>query len=444
MVVYGTTVIPSDQIEVISGGTVAVSAAFERTIGLIGGMDTANGSATDGNVVSVSSPSDAQDKFGDGSELHRAARLAFNNGVAEMWALPVAETSVTGEAAGGTSGTLSNVPAFDPNVNTEHSITATDTGGTDPDVNIVYDDSVSTPSESDTVNVNPVTGEFEFDAAASGSYEFDYTYGDYSQTEMANLVDEEPRIVVALTESESVASDLAGELGSRAQNGFTFMHGMAGAMPEVDPSSYSDGLDDRRLSVLSAARGFTDEARTEEVRTTAAVGGHLASLPLGESATNDGVEGLVGGLRNTSDGDALTTSEAGTLIDAEVMPLIDYPPVTIVKDMTTSTDTRFERVHTMQIVDEVTELSHIVSRQFVGELNTDANRASLRQSHRNFMKEMRDDAPPLLDSFTVSVTENDSNANQVDVELGVDVVNVMDVIDVTITVGDIVQNGGAA
>jgi hypothetical protein len=439
MVTYGTTAIPSDQITVLSGGTVAVSVAFENSVGVVGGMDTANGTATDGEVVTVNSPTDAATKFGDGSELHEAVQLLFQNGAGTVYALPVAESDTTESFSSTSSGVLNNVPAFDPNVQPEHDITAVDGGGTTVDVNIVYDEGsdISTPSASDTINLNPVTGEFEADA--SDTYDITYSYGDYSTTAMESLLDKSPRIVNVLTENEGVANDLATELNARATN-FDFMHGVVGASPEIsDVPNYSNGVDERRISIAYPSRGYVDAAETEEVRTTPAIAGELAGLPLGLSATNNSIGGFQG-IR----GELTGPNEAGTLIDAEVMPLLNYPPLTITKDMTTASEPKFERVYAMQVIDEMTELSHIISRNFVGDQNTEANRSNLRRSHENAYIGARDGTPPLLDDFEVAVSESPSDPNKVNVNIGLDVVNVMDTIDVTITVGEIIRNGGAA
>lgn len=438
MVIYGDTTIPSDQIEVLAGGTVAISAAFENSQVIVGGMDTANGTATPGDLVEVSSPSDAQGKFGDGSELHEQAKRAFQNGVSVLHMLPVTETSVTAETHGTQSGTLDNAPIFDPNVQDEHSITVNDTGGGSLDVNIVYESSPSQPTSTDTVNVNPTTGEYSADAAPDGTdYEFDYDYGDYSATALQAAVDESPRMISLCTESETIVNNVATEVNSSATD-FDFMHVVSGADVEADPSAYSDSIDERRVSLVSPARGYTDEAETNEVRTVGAIGAYLASLPLGLSSTNDSIGGFTG-LRVNH-----TPSDAGDLIDAQVMPLIDYPPVTIVKDMTTSTEAKFERVYGMQVIDEATEISHLISREFVGEQNTSSQRNLLARSHKNAYIGMEDSTPPLLDDFTVSVSEDGSDPNKTNVTIGLDIVDIMDTIDVTITVGDIIRNEGAA
>lgn len=442
MVTYGTTAIPSDQITVISGGTVSVSAAFENSIGLMGGMDTAEGTANTGEVTRVSSPSDAQSKFGDGSELHEAAQIAFQQGAGTLWALPVEESSVSGEVQSSQSGSLDNVPAFDPRVNEEHDITATDTGAGDANVNLVDEPPSSAPSTTDQIDVYPPTGEYYADAAPDGDYEFTYDHGTYDSAAMDPLLDRSPRIVVVLTENQSVTNTLATELNSRAVD-FDFMHGVTNAQVGVsDVPNYSNSVSERRISMVYPARGFTDDAETNEERTAAAVGGYLASLALGLSSTNDGIGGFIS-LKNPLSG----PSEAGTMCDAGVLPLLDYggdQGITIVQDMTTSSEPKFERVYAMQIIDEMTELSHLISREFVGEQNTEANRQSLRRSHVNAYIGARDGTPPLLDDFVVNVSQNDSDPNQVDVEIGLDVVDVMDTVSVTITVGNIVRNGGAS
>lgn len=439
MVTYGTTAIPSDQITVQSGGTVAISVAFENSVGLVGGMDTANGTATEGEVQEVQSPTDARDLFGDGSELHEQVQLAYNNGAGTVYALGVPETSVTGETHTSQDGTLDNAPLFDPRVNEEHSVTVEDTGGGTLTVNYVDEPPTSAPSEADSIDIYPPTGDYYADAVPDGTnYDFDYDYGDYSASAMKPLLDESPRMIGVLTENESVANDVATELNSRATD-FDFMHAVVNAPVNVDAGNYTDSLDERRVSAAYPARAFTDSSQTNEERTAGAIAGYLAGIDLGISATNDSLGGFAGGLKNELTG----PSEAGDLIDEQVMPLLNYPPITIVKDMTTSTEPKFERVYAMQIVDEITDIAHAISREFIGDQNTASNRAVLGTSLRNAYVAAETGTPPLLDDFTVDVQEDTGNDNKVNVEIGIDVVDVMDIIDVTVTVGDIIRNNGA-
>lgn len=436
MATFGTTDIPSDQITVTSGGTVDASAAISFTLGLVGGMDTGNGSATDdGTVVEVASSSDAAAKFGENSELKELVDLALaqESPPSEILAAPVEETTVTGESAGGQSGTLDNVPVFDPNVQDEHDIVASDSGGTDPTVNIVYDSPPATPTDADTVNVNPVTGEFDFDSTATGSYTFDYDYGDYS-TAITNMADRVPRVLFVATENTSVVSSLETEVNDHKSE-FEFITGMAGILPETTASSYSDSFDNRFISLVASSRAFTDEAETNMVRTGGAVAGKQAGKALGDSTTYESLGGLSSLLTD------YTNSQLGTLIDAQVLPVKHGDRIFVVKDMTTSTDAKFERIYGSEIVNEAIEISHTISQEFIGELNTESNRFALGESHISSYDEMKSD--DLLDDATVNVSEG-ATADEVDVSIGLDVVDVMDLIDVDITVGDVLTFEGAA
>lgn len=437
MAIFGTTDIPGDSIEVTSGGTVAVGAAVSTTLGLVGGMDTDNGSATTGEAVEVASSADAETLFGADSELKEQVDLALQNGnISTLYAAPVSETETTESFAGTATGTLGEFPVFDPNVQPEHDITAQDTTtSSSVTVDIVYDSPPAAPTDADTINLNPVTGEFEADA--SSDYDITYSYGDYS-TAIESLVARAPRFIVALTENVSVANDLATQMNTAASD-FDFIHGIVGGGPEVDPSTYTDAFDDRRLSVVAPARGFTDAANTNEVRTLGAVGGKQAGKGLGDSTTYESLGGLVD-VGRTAD-ERYSNSELGTLVDSEVYPLKQGDRIFVVKDMTTSQDTKFERVYASEIVDEATELSHQISTQFIGELNTESNRFALGESHSTTYQEMQEDN--LLDAYSVQVSQG-ANDDEVDVTIGLDVVDVMDTIDVTIKVGDVVTNGGAS
>jgi len=432
---YGTNVIPSDQITVRSGGTVAISVAFETTLGLVGGMDTANGDATPGEVQTIASVPDAETAFGADSELAQVIQTVYNqtSPPSEVYAVGVSETTgVTDSVTGADSGALDNAPVFDPNVQAEHTITAQDTvEGTSADVNIVYESPPPTPTEANTINLNPVTGEWAADE--SSDYDITYDYGDYA-TAISTLADRSPRFLSVLTENTSTANDLLSTLNNNASD-FEFTHGIVGALPEVTPADYSDTFDARRLSVVAPSRAFTDSANTNMIRTTGAVGGKQAGKALGDSTTYEALGGFAD--LNTK----YTNSELGTLIDSEVLPLKQGGGIKIIKDMTTSQDAKFERIYASEIVDEATEISHRISQQFIGEVNTSENRTALEASHRSSYSSMAGD--DLLDNFAVTVTQG-ANDFEVDVNIGLDVVGIMDTIDVTITVGDVITNGGAS
>ena len=430
MTTFGTTDYPSSNVTVDSGGTIAVSAAFENTIGIVGGMNTENGSANTGETIRVSS-SGATNQFGEDSELKDAVDLAASNGVNTIYACPVPETETTESISATTSGTLDNVPIFDPNVNGEHELSGTDTSeSAELTFNVVYESPPSTPTEDNTINVNPNTGEFEADE--SSDYDITYTYGDYD-TAIADLAKKVPRTMAVGTESITTANTLLTTLNTYAQT-FGFMHGFVGAEPDLTPADYSNTLDDRRISVVGPSRGYTDAANTNMVRTVNAVAATQSAKPLGESTTADSISGIVDIYQDFS-------GDFKKLTDAQVLPLRKSGNIEIVKDMTTSTDVKFERIYASEVTDEASEISNHISSQFIGEPNTGTNRNLLGESHDSAYAEMQRDN--ILDAYQIDIEEG-ADPNTLDLDIALDIVDVIDFITVDITVGDIVENGGAS
>jgi len=441
MTTAGTTAIPSDEITVAAGSTVSIGAAFDATYALVGGMDTTNGAASPGTAEEVSNPTDAKSLFGDDSELHRAAKLAFRHPLDTLYAVGLNETETTESFGATTSGTLGNTPLFDPNLHGDKTVTAVDGASNDIAVDIVYDDPPQTPGSSQTLALNPRTGDFEADSQRD--YDITYAYADNYTAAINEATDQTARVTAVLTEFESDGSTLATDLSDNASN-FNFGHGFVGAPPREDANgpggyatSYSDGLDDKRLSVVAPPRGTT-AVGGDEARTIAEIGAWTAAQPLGTSATNK-TEPLGGfdSLRTN-----LGTANAQTLIDAQVTPLFDDNP-RIIKDQTTATTVRFERVYSNQVVDEGTARTHDVSADYVGGLNIASDRQQFNRSLRNELLDMERNSPPLLDDFAVNVTPDSQNDNQVNVEVGLDVVDVVDNVVVNVAVGDVITNESA-
>lgn len=436
MPTYGTTAIPGTSVTTQSSDTVSISVAFNAAVGLVGGYDAANGTATEGDVYSVDSLSDARDLFGTDSELYNQVQLAYSNGAAEVYAVPLTEAEDTESFSGTSSGTLGNVPVFDPNVNTEHDVTAQDTSaGSSVDVTIVYDESPSTPSESGTINLNPVNGAWSADS--SSDYDITYEYGDFTTAITdSGILDEDVRFVVPLTENQGVASTLESELTNAAQD-FNFKRGVVGGMPGTTATDYSDNFDSQRLVVVMSSRGTSTDS--DEVRVLGAVGGNLAGNALGDSATYESLAGL------DSLNQDLKPSEAGDFIDKQVLPLIAFDEITVAKGITTSTDNEFGRIHTCEIVDEVTEIAHQIGQNYVGDPNLVENRDDLRDSLVSAFQGMANESPPLLAAvdgsrpYSVAVTVGDTDT-EVDVNIGVDPVDMMESVDVTLGIGDVILN----
>lgn len=426
----GTTNYPSSNVAIRSIGTVAVSAAFDNTVGIVAGMDTDNGSATAGEVTKVQ-PSNAEGLFGEDAEMTKQVQLAALNDAATIYACPPTETSTTESVSSSGSGTLSDYP-LDPNVHEEHDITAQDTTeGASVDVSIVYDSPPSTPSGSNEMNVNPRTK--EWDADASSDYDITYTHADYKSA-IENVAAKIPRFIGLSREVKANIDTLETELTTYG-DGFDFMHGVAGAPPELDVGGYTNPYDERRIVLVAPARAYQDEAETDMVRTAPAIASMQASYPFGESTTRDRVSGFTA--LHTSHQDKLQT----LIDDKNVLPLMKDGGIEVAKDVNTSTDARLGRIYVSEIADEVAQISNTASSDFVGEKATDSNMSSLGESVDTPLGDMQDDN--ILDNYSVEVSQGATD-NEFDLDISISPVDMMDIINVDIAVADTVEFGGAS
>lgn len=428
----GTTAIPSDEITVSSSTTTLAPTSFERSVGYVGGADLgtddSQGSADPNTVYNVQNNSRARELFGDDSELTRQITLAFSNGVGDVYAVAVPETQNTESFTATDTGTLSNVPVFDPNVQPEHEITE-ELSSTD--ITIVYDDTPPTPT--DGINLNPITGEWA--ASSSTDYDIAYSYGDYTDaiTAMAN---ESPRVISVLTEDGGIATTMDGELSSDQQD-FDFAHNISGLSPlgsEETTSDYVTGTEtlsvtSNRTALVASSRAYTDSNETEEVRFSGVAAAMAAAKPLGNSVTSDTPSGIVS-LR-----DNFSVQELSDLLANGVMAVGVYGGINVIQDRTTSTESGFQRLYSNEVVDEAVTRIHDESKRYIGEQSTETNIQNYLRRLRNQLLDLRDDEIPKLDGFNIDMEQQTDG--DLDGVIVLDVVDIIDNITIDAVVGDI-------
>lgn len=443
----------------VRGAATATRTGEANAVAIVGGYDAQNASSdvTAGEPTYVDNPTSAEDTFG-ASELSRASAVAAANGVGTIHGVPVPETESTESVSSASSMTLSNTPLFDPLVHPDHEITVVDTDtSTELDVYVEYDDGdgddgtlyvtdtttvkgtyeVVDDLPSDAAAVDPIRGNVDFDA--SGNYEVTYTYGDY-ETAIETAVDLPVRYVVCLTEAASVKATLVTALNDIAQD-FDFKRGVVSALPDIETdaiSDYTPNQQDWRLVEVAPARATGADGG---VRTAAAVGGYLASQPLGPdgSVLYDDVGGL-------------------TSLNSEYRPsdVKSFDGVTALTRTgrvgtaeTTSTEGQFRNIYATEIIDAVASSLFDVARDYaggpqdVGDLEATLGVVCQRASRGN---------PPLLgfgdDSedrpYDVSVSLGASNS---EAQAGVTIVPspIAEKVNLDMTVSDgFVQFGGAS
>lgn len=437
MTKYGTTVIPNDEIDVKAGSSVDISLAFSSSVGLVGSMDTNAGSANEGTVYNIGSVAEADDKFGVDSELRNAVKLAFNNGVQEVYAIAPKTTNTTDSSISG-SGTLANNPIVDIDVTTS-TISARDTTDSEDETPImVYSNTVST-ANTDEFNINPISGDYN-DDGANNTYDVTYDYVKKTNFDSAvdSILNKDIRYLAIGTEDKDFIKSAVSKVETNAQDNFDFDHVIAGGIPNSTPSDWGtnntyQNIDRKRCARPMSARGYMKTNSTRQARTCWGVAGYQASRDFGDSSTNDKIVGYESLFQD------FNNSEMSDWISKRFMPLDQVGSQTkIIKDRTTADSNKFDRLYSNEIVDEITQGSHDINQPFIGELNSQENRDDLRENHQVLLREFL--ADNLITSKSLTVKKDSNNADEVNVNIGVKVTQLMDTIDVSLTVGDVITN----
>jgi len=327
----------------VSATATATRAGTSDAVAIVGGYDEQNASSevTAGEATKVTDPTSADTQFGI-SELSRASAAVAGNGVTDIYGVPVSETETTESVSGAQTFSLSEAPLFNPDLHPDHSITVTDTQeATDCTVEISYAETLATPSEENTVVINPLSGDAEADATSD--YEVTYTYGTYD-TAIQTAADLPVRYVIVLQEDASVKATLTAELAAVAAD-LDFKRGVMGATPEIgstDISDYTPNQRDWRLVEVAPALGTGADG---PVRTAAAIGGFMASQPIGPDGSTlyDNVSGLTG-LNTPYRSSEVRSFDGVTAITRNGV---------VGQAVTTSDVEQFQNVYATEIIDDV-------------------------------------------------------------------------------------------
>lgn len=422
-------------------GTVAPG-QLNTEVAIVGGYDSSNAdsSVDPGDSTTVNTGTEADTMFGSTSELAYQTRLAFANGATAVHGVPVEETEKTetfGASTSTSSGTLSNGPVLDPNVNPDEEITAQDvTAGNTVDVNIVYEDSVSSPSESDTINLNPTSREWAADA--SSEYDITYVAADY-ESAIDNAIGEDARAVAVCSEEASVKQDLDDRLGTAEQN-IRFMRGVTGADVDIDETStadYDPDVEDWRMVEVAPPRGTSDEG---DVRSVGAIAGMIASQPIDVtgSITYDTVNGL----------NSLRTEFSPTQAE-------DFEQVTAITDefeiadgVTTAVEESFSDIYKVEIIDFIVEGLYTRIKDYRGGSNAQPSQRRFKSRLKRYLgsQSSPDATPPLLATtdgsrpYSVTVGTGAVDTETV-LTIGIDPAPIAKEVTLDLSVGPIQFNG---
>lgn len=427
MVTIGNTTLPGIQTNVESANSTGVNIGAPGQIGLVGEADLANGTASANTVKEVRTPVSARTYFGEGSQLAENIVDALAEGAYPVYAVATAETTVTGEdlsGLGSTSGTLANAPVIEDTA--EVSFTIDSTSKTTV---LTYEDPATKSPGTDEVYYNPVTGDFELDAAPSTSGDVDYTWFDYNSATDAMLAAEANRVDIlgVLNENESAVTYAHTNVLTQV-NVYNLLVVVAGAAVRIaDTSTYTNGFDSSRIQLLYPSRNADDES------IVGAMCGLHAALGINASP-------MFKRLNTQKDlVQTLSKGEQTDLINEFTVPVADESRgARIVEDLTcvagdNSDEASMRQVLHRLIVDYVTEVVHDNSERYIGELHTQAARNSLRSNIVAELNRLMDTSS--ITGFTITVEKVDAMTASVDV--GIDTVDPLRNIVATISAGQI-------
>lgn len=436
MTTYGT--FPGVQVTTEGGGITSVQVGAEEKLVIFGEGDASAGSASVNDPAQIGARSEATDVFGD-TELAQAMKDALSNGanIDNLYGVIVDTTSVTDENFAATSsGTLENAPIVE-----DDSVTSVDDDEANSmTVKFRFDSPPAAPTSTDTVFINPLTGEWAADT--SDTYDFDYDYQDWSSAFDAadNVVDEdETGIYAALTEAESVATTLSGKVTTLRGN-YQLINGLTAAEPNdnndetprqpvYDTGSYSDSIDSDTYFLIAPAR-----ANDSDYTVIGGVGGMMAGHEIDNPIYNDPLSGF------TELEQSLTKSEANDLRDEQVIPIRQAGSIRVKDNLSTSTDSDWERdFWRRRIVDRVILISKQVGDATIGAINNEETREDAQASLSAEIAELVNDGlikpnTPDTENWFVDVYESSTDENEVKIDVGITPYGIAKRIDETITV----------
>lgn len=462
MATYGS--FPGVRVNTQSGGITSVAIGEEEKIVIFGAAnyDGSNEVVGDDSSLDISAAEpeqinarrEADAKFGTDSELANGMKEALANGanIDFLYGVAVPREDATGETQSAQTGSLDNVEIVE---NTDD-ITFDD-GGTELDVEFRYDGAPATPQDTDTVYINPLTGEYAADAAPGTDFSVDYKYNDFATAFGAEPVssvvnEDETGVYVALSDSDAVSASLQGEVQSLRDN-YQLVNAITVAEPNdsetlatPQTTPLNGGADARydAQNYSSANQSVTEEyfykfapGRKEGESTTIAggVGGLFAGNPISDPIYNDVLQGY-NALEQSfskSDADAMRAEDIIPVRSAGTLRVQGNRSTAYGQSSAVAADFWLRR-----ITDRVILIGKQVGDQIIGRINDEDTRG---QAERLIQAEMRELVQDRLirsnaeeQNWTVDVYESSTNPDQVKIDIAFTPYGIVKEVDETITV----------
>lgn len=447
MATYGD--FPGVRVESSQGGVRSVSIGREEKLLIFGEANYQSDGSVDGEgtvnePTQINAPLEADRFFGEGSELADAMQEANLNGanLNYLYGVAVPRESVSAESQSTQSGSLENYAIVE---NTDE-ITVEDVDGTDStvrsmEVEFRYSPDLSTPSETDVLFLNPLTGDYAADSGASDHFEFTYKYSDYgtavnAQSVQDTINENETGVMWALSDSDAVSADLATVVEGMREN-YKLVTGFAFAEPndsfefvedEISPENggaaprYDTAVYDQANQSISDAAFYKPAPARVDDDPHKTIGGGLAGLyagnPIDDAIYNEIVEGY-----NALD-QQLNKTEADELRDQNIIPVRSGGSVRVKGNRATSfgeSDAVAADFFTRRIMDRVILMVRQVGQSILSEINNPETR---NRAERRINEELGKLAADGLIQpngeelkYSVQVYEDSTNREEVNIDV---------------------------
>jgi hypothetical protein len=420
------------------GGIGALDLSVTEKLVVFGRGDTDNGTVTANTPTRVTSASQVEPTFGTGSRIADAIRDAAGNGQAFSVTFGVVpeQVPVTAESVTGGSSTLSNIPIEDASLIDVQNTTA----GQSESVVFRYEEPIDTSVlASGEVAINPDTGAFE--AGDSDDYEVDYEYLKWQDAFDAatEVVDpQEAGQWVVLSDSESIISDAVTSVTPLRQNQFKMVRVAGGAEPSatsdtgeanIDPGSYTDNISSASTFLFGPVREQGASVRTA----LGAIGGKMASVPLGESILAEPLNG-VGDLVQQ-----MPIPVQEDLEDSDVVSVSDFGSPTIEGNQSTSSAGRRQTFFTRRLADRLILAARAIARATRGDVASPDTADFVENRLEDEIVDLvdRNLLEPNTDGeqkFFVSAQADPNNPKKLNVDFGFTPEGIVDTVSFTATI----------
>lgn len=452
MTTYGNTSRVS--VDVVGGGIAGISGPGERKVVLFAEGDPGSGSASANSPTQVSGPGELAGHFGSGEPIVSYFQQIAENGVeyANIWGvmpevMNAASEDITGggDAADHTGGSrLSNNPI----VEDTSTITFEDDNNNALTVEFRYEtntdnttsDFTNLTPPSETVYINPNTGEWVADTA--DNYDVTYDWLDWSSAfDSATDVIQEQEVGVwgVGSESRDVIDDAESTMGPLRTQEWK-MISLLGLTEPNQSSSDNDGTQDVSNytdNIDADATFLTGPARLLDDTLTAlgAVAGTMAGNAISDPITTDRLEGI-------EDLEQTLTVPDQELFEGEgiiVLSNANTPP-TIESNVGTSSATDWTRTFfSRRLADRFILAARSAARTARGELNNVNTQLIVEQLLADEMRELVQEGvlEPNTDDdqkWFVEATEDPDNPRELDLSFGFTPTGVVDIVDVSETI----------